>query len=350
MHGDIAVGVVGAGFGRYGLVPAFRRDPRCRVVALCTASMSSATEQAAALDIPHAFGDIAEMLRTVPMKAVAIALPPQQQEQAVRAAIGAGCAVFAEKPLALDLATAGVLLSDVRRAGVAHAIDFAYPELATWTRARDLLASGAVGRVRHAVVDWRFESYDNRRRRSTWKTTSALGGGVLSHFGSHAFYNLEWLLGPLVEVSAHLGSAPDLKGSGDTLATVAVTFASAATGSLSLCSAAMHGCGHRVEIYGDTGTLTLINETADPIVGFRLAFGGRQDARPVTLAVETADEREPGEDARVPPVSRLARRFLDAVEGGPPAHPSFADGVRVQKIIDAARASAASGTRVAVAG
>jgi predicted dehydrogenase len=343
MAGEIAVGVVGAGFGRYGLVPAFRRDSRCRVVAFCAATQASAARFASALAIPRSFTDFGEMLRSVPLRAVAIAVPPQAQPPIARAALDAGIAVFAEKPLACDLASACELAGRAKAAGIGNAVDFMFPELTTWQRARELVREGRIGRIRHVMLDWRMESFDNARARILWKTDARAGGGVLSHFGSHCFYNLEWLLGPIVGLSAHLGAAKDLRASADTMATVALEFGSGSTGSISLCSAAPHGGGQRLEIYGDTGALLLANGTADPVVGFRLMHGGRNDASMAEIAREEADRMSAEEDQRVAPVSRLVRRFIDAVVGGPAVRPSFADGARVQALIETARVSAEGG-------
>ena len=50
-------------------------------------------------------------------------------------------------------------------------------------------------------------------------------------------------------------------------------------------------------------------------------------------------------DGRIAPVSRLAKRFLDAIESGTPALPGIGEGLRVQKIIDLARLSHQSGAK-----
>lgn len=343
MSNKIAIGFVGDGFGRYGLMPAFRRDQRCHLVAVCTGSKETAAKISSDQKIPYAFSDFSEMLAQVPMNAIAIATPPRVQEVIARAALDAGVAVFAEKPLACNLTAAKTLLAHAEASAVANAVDFMFPELETWRRARDLLQTGAVGRVRHAMLDWRTESYDNARRRSFWKADPEFGGGALSHFGSHAFHNLEWFLGPITRLVGQLSVAPDLSVPGDTLATIAVTFRSGATGSLSISTAALHGSGHRIEIYGESGTLVLANDTLDPILGFQFSYGARDGIGLEIIAKEAPDQLEIGEDHRVAPVSRLVQRFIDAVSGGPPVRPSFADGVRAQVLIDAVRESNTTG-------
>ena len=337
---EIAVGVVGAGFGRYGLIPAFRRDPRCRIVALCTSTLASAKRHALSLGIPRSFVDYRQMFESVPMRAVAIAVPPRAQPAIARAALEAGVSVFAEKPLASDLVSARGLLDCATNGAVSTVVDFMFPELVTWRRAHELIRNGQLGCIRHVMLDWRMESYDNARGDILWKTISGEGGGVLSHFVSHCFYHLEWFFGPIKCLMADLSAAPDLASTGDTMATLGVQFSSGVTASVSLCSAALFGSGHRLEVYGDKGALVLRNLTSDPVVGFELLHGHRDDRALSLIAHEEPDQYTIGEDPRVPPVARLVSRFLDSVSGGAAARPSFVDGVRAQELIEAARRSA----------
>ena len=54
-------------------------------------------------------------------------------------------------------------------------------------------------------------------------------------------------------------------------------------------------------------------------------------------------------DGRIAPVSRLTKIFIDAIEGGGSATPGFAEGYRVQLLIDAARRSQQQGAWIDVA-
>ncbi len=53
-------------------------------------------------------------------------------------------------------------------------------------------------------------------------------------------------------------------------------------------------------------------------------------------------------DGRIAPVSRLAKLFFDAIESRGLATPGFAEGYRVQVLIDAARRSHVQGTWIDV--
>ena len=345
----IRIGVVGMGFGRYGLIPAFRRDPRCEVVAIAAGSLASVQKHRAALGVAQAFGSWSEMLDHAALDAVAIAAPPTVQPAIATAALQRGLGVFAEKPFAASLAEAQALAALAARSGRPNMIDFTFPELATWRMAHTALAEGAIGALRHFVIDWRMESYDNHNRVESWKTDDTRGGGVFQHFVSHALYYVEWLFGPLARMSATLSRAGDLSAGGDTMAVLSLGFAGGVSGSLTACSAAPFGVGHRIEVYGTDGCLRLFNSTSDPIAGFELSIATLGEPRFRSLSVEPAT---PGgkEDTRVAPVSRLTTRFLDWCIGGTPAAPDFAAGLRTQVLIDAAQESNRSGRTVALAG
>lgn len=270
---------------------------------------------------------------------VAIATPPSAQVGLALEAMDAGKAVFAEKPFAVTVEEARALVGRAEATGATTAVDFTFGELTPWRQARALIASGKLGRLRHLFLDWRMESFDNRHGIEGWKTRRSDGGGVLSHFGSHSFYYLEWLAGPIVGLQAKLSSAPGCGSGGDTLAVLAMQFASGLSGSMTLCSAAHLGTGHRLEIYGDSGTLHLVNDGPDPMGGFRLLVGGRDASGLEDVTEAERSEAPAGEDPRVGPVHRLVARFLDAVEAHAQMRPAFQDGLRAQELLAAASRS-----------
>ena len=118
--------------------------------------------------------------------------------------------------------------------------------------------------------------------------------------------------------------------------------------SLSMSCASFLGSGHRLEFYGEDGTLVLHNKEADYMRGFEL-FHARRPAEALTPIVveDAADAGQP--DGRIAPVSRLAKRFLDAIKTAGAAQPDFAAGYRVQQLIDAAQRSHREGRMIATA-
>jgi predicted dehydrogenase len=120
--------------------------------------------------------------------------------------------------------------------------------------------------------------------------------------------------------------------------------------SLSMSCASYSGGGHAIEFYGEDGALKLHNPTADYMRGFVLTHARRPGALAAVPVDDPLDAQFP--DGRIAPLSRLASRFLDAIEGAPRyrpnAAPGFAAGYRVQELIDAAQRSHKQGAWVEV--
>ncbi len=75
--------------------------------------------------------------------------------------------------------------------------------------------------------------------------------------------------GPLSRLSARLGGLPDAADL-QTTAAMALDFQSGALASLSMSCASYLGSGHRLEFYGEDGTLVLVNRSKDYMRGFEL--------------------------------------------------------------------------------
>ena len=191
-------------------------------------------------------------------------------------------------------------------------------------------------------MTWQVESYANRVGLKTWKTDNSAGGGALLNFVSHSLDYLEWFVGPIQGLFACLAGMPNDARQNDSFVAMALRFGSGAAGSLTMSAAAYQGSGHRIEFYGEEGTMVLHNAGPDYMHGFRLAAARRPDQALTAVEVQAPD-RDRWKDGRVLPSSRLAKRFLDWVERGSPAEPTFARGLRAQYLAEQARRSHATG-------
>jgi predicted dehydrogenase len=175
----IGIGIAGANYGRSVLVPAFRRDPRCEIVALAGSDAERAAEFARSANIPRAFGGWQALVEESSVAVVAIAVPPHLQPAIAQRVLELGKPVFLEKPLAADLAGARMIFESARKSGRPTIIDFNFPELPSWRQ-------GAVGgrgdrasaerrrdlefrKSCHAFASQELEDARRRRRRSVGK-------------------------------------------------------------------------------------------------------------------------------------------------------------------------------------
>jgi predicted dehydrogenase len=341
----IKIGVVGCGFGCAVQVPAFRRDPRVEVVAIAGRRLASAQRAAGEMAIPLAFGGWDALVSCPDVEAVAIATLPSVQKEAAVAALRLGKPVFAEKPLAATLPDARAMVEASDRAGVPAMVDFNLPELDAFRTAYQLVTAGKVGRLRHVNVVWNVESRVNANRFEHWKASRDEGGGTLFNFVSHSLHYLEWFCGPITRLIAHLGRMPGDTRGGDSTAILGLDFTSGAVGAISMSASAYRGLGHRIEFYGDDGSLVLENPTEEYMRGFALRYAVRPG--PLEL-VHRAEESSGTDDSRITPTASIDRRFVDWILNGSPARPDFHDALRVQTLLDAAIRSDREGLRINV--
>jgi predicted dehydrogenase len=304
------VGVVGLGFGAAVHVPALQRLDGIEVVALAGSNRAGAQAAAAAAGVALGCGSVDELLEQR-LDAVTIAVPPDRQAELAAAVLAAGVPVLAEKPLAASVDEAERLAE--LATSVTTMIDFELAELRSFRTLRETLLAGAYGSVRSVDVLWLRRPRAGRDRVS-WKEDPARGGGVLAQFGSHVLYLLDWLLGPIEAIAG--------EGSGTRL--VLTCRAGGVPVSVTLDNDAdEHRHEWRIELTDDT--LMAFNRGPDVAQGFRLVA-----ASGAVLAEEPADSHP---DGRVAVVSTLAARFVAAAAEGRQVRPSFADGLRVQRLM-----------------
>ena len=340
MKKPLRVGVVGAGFGARVLLPAFRHNPGCRVMALCVSSQKHAQFVSKKWNVPHAYGNWHKMVSDPDLDAIVIAVPPDLQPAIALKAIRSGKAVFCEKPLSVRMADARRMTVESRRKKVVSVVDFEFPEVPAFKVAKKYLDQKKLGGLRHVNLAWQIETYANAHKLNSWKNKQARGGGALFSFVSHSFYYLEWLFGPIAALNARVRTAPDLKPNQDTLCLMRLFFKQGFYANVTVATHALHGSGHRLEIYGSKGTLRLENGAKDYIDGFKIFYGSRKDSdlKPIRLHLtgpKTAD-------GRIGAVSSLASRFIGAVKNNKPMTPDLQSGLRVQQLIETARLSARS--------
>jgi len=326
------VGIIGAGMGRYGLAPAFLQNGRFHLAAVCASRKEKAEAFAKEFRVEKAF-DSWQSLLEEDLDLIAIATPPKVQGEIALACLERKIPVFLEKQISIDLEEATRLSHLARLNQVPTCVNFIFPYLRTWQHACRLLRENRLGKLRHAFINWRMESYDNARRTpDIWKTDDALGGGVLQHFLSHSLQYAEHFFGKIQELNCFTRPAPDLGAKGTAFASLDLIFEDGMAAHIGASNSAYRGTGHSLEIYGSEGSLFLKNESADPVLGFELFFGTR--GSPFKKIGAEADHRsEKTGDSRVAPTARLVALFFETLSGGKAMHPTIEDGCRIQELL-----------------
>ena len=182
----LRVGIVGSGFGAKVHAPAYALHPRFEPVAL--ASPNRAEKIAAERRIPHAFRTVDEMLANVDLDVVSVASPPFDHHASVMAALRAGKHVLCEKPMALTVAQAEEMTAAAGRAGTVCAIAFEFRYVPAVAALRELAENRHLGALREIEVTRLSRLLLERELvRRGWFFDKTKGGGVANGFMPHYF-------------------------------------------------------------------------------------------------------------------------------------------------------------------
>ena len=168
-----------AKIGREQLLPAIVESENGVLSAIASRDLSKAQALADRFGARHAFGSYEELLASKDVDGVYIPLPTSQHVEWTAKAIEAGKHVLVEKPLALDAKDILPLikLRDEKKVLVCEAFMVVYhPQ---WIKVRDLIASGAIGRLRHVQGAFSYYNVDPKNMRNQLD----LGGGALPDIG-----------------------------------------------------------------------------------------------------------------------------------------------------------------------
>jgi predicted dehydrogenase len=327
---SLRIGVLStADIARRTVIPGLRRTARCEVVAIASRDAGRARQVAAELDIPTAHASYEELLADPAVDAVYIPLPNHLHAEWTIAAARAGKHVLCEKPLALSAAEAETMIEACRAAGVVLMEAFMYRHHPSWLAARELVASGRIGRLM-AVQSW-FSFYNDDP--TNIRNVRAYGGGALYDIGCYAV-NLSRMLfdGEPDNVQASL--VRDQVSEVDIVVSAILQFGD---GIASFTCSTRTETDQRVDIYGTTGRISFwipFNIPPDLPTRVSLVAGGDP---PVAPAVETF-EFPPAD-----PYALEADLFAAAVLDGAPLPVAIDDPVANLRIMEAIVAAAAHG-------
>lgn len=321
----LRIGILGGNFGVNVHVPAFQRDQRCRVWGLWTRRFSQAQSSAKRLKIPFIYKNWRDLVDDPRIDVVAVALPPLLQSQIIPYALKRGKSLFLEKPLTANWPVARRIESLSGKKNNITAMDFEFPDLKTWSKAKQLLSSGHLGALEMVTIQWILPAWDRKKGRP-WKHQPHQGGGLLHNFGSHSLQAVEWFLGSLHRLRARLKEPTDIQIWMETKSGIPVF--------VRIAREVHQTSRHELAFFGQKNTLVLDNRTTDYINGFHLKLTTR--AGQFRRLLRERPERGVA-DGRVGAVASVVKRFLTAVSQKKTFHPSIKAGIRVEKIMQAVR-------------
>lgn len=354
-HEPIRVGLIGTGFGATVHLPALAYLPETEVVAVCSRQADRALAAAMDYGIPSHVTDYRELIANPGVEAVVVAAPPHLHHGMTLAALEAGKHVLCEKPMARNLAEARDMVRIADRVGVTAMVNHQFRFLPVRARIKELLAEEYLGELHAATIAVHRSSLnDPHERPFGWLMEQEKAGGMLGATGSHHVDALRWWFGEVKAVAGATATMVTRRRLPDSSAmttvdaddnfSVLLKFGNGALGTIHVTATAAFEGDEEISLSGSRGTLRV---REGRLLGARLGDH--------TLAELPIPERLDGglpafDHFLTRPTALLLRTWAQAIRTGEPAAPSFADGVKVQELIDAVARSGAQGRWIDTSG
>jgi predicted dehydrogenase len=343
----IRAGIVGpGGVGRLHL-DALRRLG-IPIAGVASETPALARSDAKRLGIERVFDSADELAASDDVDVVHVCAPNYLHLPICRAALTAGKHVVAEKPLCTTTADAEALLLQAEEAGVVHAVCYGYRCYPMIETLRLLISGGELGGI-HAVAGSWLNDELLTIAPDHWMLDPVRMGPSLSlaDIGVHWWDLVEYVTGgEILDVLCETRTSRPGGGFGEDLAVLALRLTGETVGTATVCQTAPgHGNTITLEAIGSRATATWDIRTAD-LLTIREPGGTRR-----VLERASTPVAELGVGTHLPvgqpeghaeALLGLFRRVYDHIRSGETVadHPTFADGVRGLRILEALRQSA----------
>lgn len=328
---------------------------------------------AARLGWSRAETDWRHLLDSPDVDLVDICTPGDTHAEMAIAALAAGKHVLCEKPLANTVAEAEAMTAaaeDAARRGVLAMVGFTYRRVPAVTLAKELVAEGRLGTIRHVRAQYLQDWIADEQAPLSWRLDKAkAGSGSLGDIGAHIVDLTQFITGEritgvsgLLETFVHErpvaagfsglhGQAGTERGP-VTVDDAAVFMARFTGGAVGTFEATRFAWGRknaiRIEINGSLGSLAFDFEDMNVLH----LFDATEDARVAGFRrIVVTEPEHPYVGAWWPAGHGLgyehgfvhqAVDLVRALAAGEQPRPSFADGLNVQRVLDAVERSAAA--------
>jgi predicted dehydrogenase len=307
------------------------RLSEARIVAIASRDAGKAAQAASRFGITKSYGSYDALLADPEIEAVYLPLPNHLHAELAIAALRAGKHVLCEKPLALDATQAREMSAEAKSRGLLLMEAFMYRFHPQWIRARDIIASGELGRIRAIHCWFSYNNADPVNIRNRLET----GGGALYDIGCYAVSSARFLASAARGSPAEPDRALYLAERDPTFGTDSL-----GTGFLDFGTNGLRASFHvatkafpiqRVEVMGESGSLAVI-----------LPFNAYADV-PMVLEVSTDLGKRRIEAGPVDQYGLMFAAFSRAVHAKAPAPTPPEDGIANMAALDALFRSEKSG-------
>ncbi|MEW1963066.1 Gfo/Idh/MocA family oxidoreductase [Microbacterium sp. NPDC077644] len=304
-----------------------------------------------------------------------IVTPGDSHAEIAIAALAAGKHVLCEKPLANSVDEAFAMEQAARDAaahGIRAMVGFTYRRVPAVTLMRDMIAAGRIGTIRQVRASYRQDWLADPESPMTWRLDKdRAGSGALGDIGAHIVDMTQFVTGqsvtevsgvmetlvrerPVLAESVGLGGTAGTERGTVTVDDVALFTGRLDSGTLATFEASRFATGRKnaldLEISGDAGALHWNLEDMNTLDFYDAT---RPSGEQGFTRILVTEPEHPYLSGWWPTghmlgyehgFSHQVKDLTEAIAGGVDPQPTFADGLRVQRVLDAVERSAQSGS------
>ncbi|HSI08616.1 MAG: Gfo/Idh/MocA family protein [Rariglobus sp.] len=153
----------------------------------------------------YAAADFDRMIAEQKPDTVIVCTPDYTHHEYIVRALDAGCDVISEKPLTTDGANYTAIADAVRRSGRSVRTTFNYRWGVGATKVRELIASGAIGKVKHVDFEYMLNTSHGADYFRRWHSYKKCSGGLLVHKSTHHFDLVNWWIDAIPDTVFAMG-------------------------------------------------------------------------------------------------------------------------------------------------
>lgn len=342
----VGVAIVGTGLAAKMHADALRLVPSAVLRGFVGTSPEKAAAFAAGYAPARGYADLDEMLADPAVAVVHLCTPPYTHVELARRVAAARKHLLIDKPIARNVEEADAVIAACEGAGVVLGGLFQERFSAEAQAIKRAVAGGQLGTLYLADCYVKWYRDDAYYRGSKWRARQATeGGGALINQAIHTIDLLQWLAGPVLEVTGYAAAlAHDIETEDVGVAVLRLGGGRAdgdarpALGVIEGTTAAYPGFPERLELHGSGGSVVLG-------AGGRVEWHLRgQEPRVEVFGRAVGNASDP---AAVAPERHAAafRDFLEALEQGRPPAVDGREARKALEVVEAVYRSSAAGGR-----
>jgi len=253
----LGIGIVGIGWVAGEHIKAYKNNPHCRVVALCSHDRENAARAAQLHDLPEAriYTDYEAMLRDPDVDVVSICSMNHLHVPQSIAAAEAGKHMLVEKPMAIDLDGLRKQRDAIQKSGVKCQVGFELYWGPFFQSIHQMIDAGFFGKLHYAECDYFSGNWEKWYVGYPWVKTKEKGGSALPAAGCHAVDAIrQFVRADATEVFAYSHNATGVM-EWDPTILVAIQFANGVIGKVGCVLEGNLKYTFNVRLHGDKGML-----------------------------------------------------------------------------------------------